>query len=346
MPEKAKNIIDNNLLIIKSGSPLQIETNKSFQELKTKITELIEESSKINKVSINDLDEDQITEFNKKTRSFNKEIKPLKDARKEFSKYLTNTRKTYLAQLDEILKKAGYEELEQNIQTMKEHRKEYLNNRINKRWAQLKQTFDKNISIYPIIKQMAPKLADFNTYQLTHSDLVSGAKSKPVNDKMRSVINNELHQYATSLRRIQENSDQLLPAYQQQVLDAYIEQPTADNLLDVMQSVKQKQALDQQNLQMNSATQNNNQMLEAPAQNTNNQAYIENQQENNLDFSWLIDYCMNNADYQQIHNNNVAKASLLYDMMTNLMNQNSIWYTRVGTDANLVTATAQYILNM
>ena len=91
--------------------------------------------------------------------------------------------------------------------------------RQNQRWDQLKEHYNNVLNkTYPEIKEKLPNL-NFENFQANHDNLISGAKTFKVNDKIYNVVSEHLNQADKDLKAILEMEslyeDKLLQHYEQ-----------------------------------------------------------------------------------------------------------------------------------
>lgn len=356
----AKPAMQDEMLSIQDGGVQLIQTD-TFKRIVNEINALIPEAKEAASVDVKDLDEKQMTELSHKFATTQKYVKSINDSRKMVKNYFNWNRDYYLAAIDQLLDQAGFNEIDKYYKINKQQKQDRIAWRINQRWDQLKVTFDKNLEIYPLIKQLAPQLADFNHYRLTHEKMVSGAKTKKVNDEMRSEINNELNQWNSNLQTIQDNHEKLEPKYQQRLLSLFIENPTSDTLMNNLRILKDAQHAEEQakaEAQQHQAPANNPQSASVVASNTpvNNATatnpvttaptQVTDTNASNFDPTWLVQYCFSRPKYKQIHNSNQAKAALLQEMFNQLTVANTVWNEHIGTNSDLIIEVTKYITNM
>lgn len=333
---------DNLLTIVDNRT--QLEQSETFQQIVQRISELIPQAKKNATIDVRELDDKEMTELNKKFTDTQKYVKQINDSRKMVKNYFNWKRDLYLAGIDQLLDQAGFNELDKYYKINKQQKRDKIAWRINERWNQLKVTFDKNLQIYPLIAQMAPQLADFNHYRLTHDNMVSGAVSKKVNDKMRSEINNELNQWNSNLQTIQDNHDNLEPKFQQRLLEQFIVNPTSDNLTNSLRILKDAQHAEHQAQQ--AAKQTINRRNKVTSTITQPTVVVQKTEPDKFDPSWLVQYCFSHPKYKKIHDNNKIKATLLQEMFSQLTQSDSIWNRHIGTDSDKIVETTRYITNM
>lgn len=318
-----------------------VSTSDTFRRVLKQIPVIVAQAKQLENVDIDQLDEDQISSLTKKFRDVQHFANQIENSKRDMRRYFNGIRDSYTKQLDEYLNAASYDQLKSASNKIKQLKRDIRANRINKRWEQLFSTFEANINLYPIIITMAPKLANYDHFRTTHPKWVSGAKNKPVNDKLRSKLNNLMKQWATSLQRISDNTDQLMKPYQEELLKSFIEDPTVENLLAQTTRLQNKQQAD---LQAQQDAQNNPTMpvQTAPTTNSNTQEVSADTQ-----YKWLIDYIFSKQQTKNIHTSNRAKANVLYDLYNSITKPNNIWSKHLNIkNPDKVIACTKYILNL
>lgn len=328
-----------------------------FNQVLSQIPKLNAKARSLQEKDINELDDDEVTELTREMNDLSKYDKKFKEVEKAIRKKFNEPRDLIVNEYKERLEKAGFDEFEQNIKKNKQLKRDILANRANKRWAELKTTFDATLQAYPIIQEMAPDLTDFNKFRVRHLKLISGAKTRKVNDKTRSVVTNELYQYSQNLTEIKRNSNELLPPYQKMILNAFINEPTSDNLMAQFSVIKQKQTADlkAQELAKKQAEEAKKHQEELAKQRQNQptaqpkpQPIVNHTpvQSNIPNYTWLTNYIYSLPKARDIHNNDVAKAFVLHDLYTNITNRNSVWYKNIGPSSRKLIAITRYILDL
>lgn len=333
-----------------------IQQSTRFEEVLAQIPELNKESEAIQATDIKKLDEDQITQLNKKMRVVSGYKRDMNAVRKAIKDSYNKPRDMVLNWFDSKLSAAGFDELETNINKNKQLSRDVLANRANERWQELEATFNATLEAYPLIKEMAPQLADFTQFRVRHPKLVSGAKNKKITDKVRGEVANEIAAYNNGLQDIKANAAKLAPSYQTTLLQAFADNPTSETILTQTRylvdrqnaDIKAREALKKQQeeaakrQQTQSAQAQSTSQTTAPTQPT---PKLQPTQQG-PDYTWLIQYIQTMPNGNKIHNNNRVKANVLYNLYNNISNRNSIWYKKVGTDADNVIAITKYIISL
>lgn len=333
-----------------------IQQSTRFEEVLAQIPELNKESEKIQTTDIKKLDEDQITQLNKKMRVVSGYKRDMNSVRKAIKDSYNKPRDMVLNWFDSKLSAAGFDKLEANINKNKQLSRDVLANRANERWQELEATFNATLEAYPLIKEMAPQLADFNQFRVRHPKLVSGAKNKKITDKVRGEVANEIATYNNGLQDIKANAAKLAPSYQTALLQAFADNPTPETILTQTRYLIDRQNADikaQEALKKQQEEAAKRQQTQSAQAQPTNQTTTPTQPTPKLqptqqgpDYTWLIQYIQTMPNGNKIHNNNRVKANVLYNLYNNIANRNSIWYKKVGTDADNVIAITKYILSL
>lgn len=378
MPEKQSTNQSLTGEIIDSKEPLvqvtvpkpQIKTSVTFQQVLAQIPPIISEAKKLLNTNIEDLDKDggeEVKLVNQKIREVNKYSKNIKEAEKEIRKRFNEPRDYVISQFRDRLEQAGFNELEDYTKQTKQLKRDIVNHRVNKRWDELKTTFDAALQAFPLIMnfdehnpeltQVAQRLGDYARFRTLHPKLISGAQAKKVTDKTRSVVTNELAQYSSALTRIKQNDEKLLAPYQKHVLEVYVNEPTPDTLMDAINQMVAKQHADylahqaavEAKKKAAQQAQTKPQATSQPQAKTIPTAQKQPTKQptsTTPDYQWLADIIYSNKNFHNIHNNNKAKANLLYSMYNAINDRNSIWYKHIGLNADQMIAATKYILSL
>lgn len=164
--------------------------------------------------------------------------------RRELKKYLRGRTNNIIDQFDQAVNAAHYPELANYDAQAKTLKKELSAFRINQRWEQLKTTFEANVDNYPIIKQLAPSLTNFDLFKMRHPKLVTGAKSWKFGDKQMTAINQDLYNMNNCLQDLQNNSNDLQPAYKNAILNGFIANPDPTQYYQLKDQIREKQQSD------------------------------------------------------------------------------------------------------
>lgn len=196
----------------------ELQLSSQFNAILATIQPMIDQSNELLNINLSDVDEKTVEGVIKELASAKDLAKNIKEARTGVKKYFEKVRDTNLAQLDTLLIDSGYNELLTIESKLTKLKTDVLANRANERWNKLKETFDLNVSQYPIIHQFAPELIDFSAFRMRHDKLVSGAKTRNVGKKEITYINNTMYGIHEALTVFSERSAELSVPRQQLVL--------------------------------------------------------------------------------------------------------------------------------
>lgn len=324
----------------------KLEVSPAFKRVLKKIPELNEQSAKIQAVNLDEIDEDQITELNKQMRDVSQFDKKFKDVQKAIRDSYNTPRDQVLNWFNTQLESAGYDVFEKNIARNKQLRRDVIANRANKRWQELETTFKATLQAYPLVAQMAPKLADFTTFRVRNPKLVSGAKTRKINDKTRAVVTNTIAEYSNALKDIQENASGLKPPYQRRLLEAYVNDPNPTTLMNQTRIISKQQAADEA-MQKQLAAQKAAQAKQAVKQPTPAQPVLRSQQRPaSQDYSWLLNYIATFPNGRNVHDSDAVKANVIYDLYHKFTVKSSVWYPHVKGDPSKLVALTKIIVNL
>lgn len=223
-----------------------ITINKTLIDTLNQVPEIIKAGNKLLKeTDINDLDEDEITELNKKIKPIKKYESDIKKVRKAFADELKNYSSNILEKFDNMLSDTGFDQLPDITKNLRQLQNDYKENRANKRWEKLNKLFNAQLKLYPEFTKYAPNtLGSFNHYRIHHPKLVSKNKTKKVNDETIKTLNNDLYQYHEDLTRLLDSK--LASTYYTRIIDQYVEQPTTANMLNLIEQGLKQQEIDEQ----------------------------------------------------------------------------------------------------
>lgn len=346
---------NENLPLIQVQLPnAKVQTSALFKQVLAQIPELNRKSAEIQKTDINDLNEDDITELNKQMRELSTYNKKFKGVEKAIKDAYNTPRDQVLNWYHEQLNSAGFDEFELNIKKNKQLKRDVIANRANKRWSELEATFNGALEAFPKIKELAPQLADFNNFRVRHPKLVSGAKTKKINDKTRAEVTNEIADYANALADIEANPSHLLAPYQRKLLSAYIENPAPETLLNQTRQLLAQQQTDlkmqeeqkKQQEALKKQQANQAQTVAQPVKPTASPLTQPKPQTPVDDHTWLINYIYSLPNGRNIHNNDKVKANVLYDMYNKITTKGTIWNQHIGVNASKIIAITRYVLSL
>ena len=211
----------------------QLQFSPTFQNVVKQIKETVDHAKNLASVQIDQVDEQSLEIAISDLKNAQTLSRNINATRRDLKKYLRDRENNILDQFDNLLKSAGYDELETYNAKAKQMKKDLSAYRINTRWEDLKPTFEANLTNYPLIHQLAPKLEDFDLFRLRHPKLVNGSKSYKIGDKQIKAINQDLYDINTCLADLKNNAVHLTPNYQNSILQSFILKPDKDYYLEI-----------------------------------------------------------------------------------------------------------------
>lgn len=206
----------------------QLQFAPEFQTMLGQISEAVNHASNLATVQtsgdLSQLDENDLETTINDLSQAQSVARNVTKVRRALKKYLKGRENNIVDQFDTAVNNAHFKELASFDAQAKQLKKDLSAYRINQRWSQLKSTFDMNIDNYPIIKQLAPTLANFDLFKMRHPKLVTGAKSWKFGDKQLTTINQDLYNMSECLTDLQ-NDQTLQPGYKNSVLQSFIANP-------------------------------------------------------------------------------------------------------------------------
>lgn len=263
--------------------------------------------------------------------------------RRELSRSWDKRKSTSLQQFDDFLNKYGFYELAQLDAQAKELKKDKRALKIKKNWDIVEAAFNANLSAYPIISQIAPRLTDFSLFKLRHPKFVTGAKSWHFGDKQMAALNQDLADINECLTDLMNNQMNLNNNYRYSILQEFIANTTKEHYyelknraLNQMQEDLLREQAQKKAAQNTAKTQTANSAAKAaptmPA--ANNQASSAVPTEIHplralvTDANkFLSDYTNSHLlTYPHISNNDEQKNKLIYDLIHQLDQPTSDYY--------------------
>lgn len=372
VPQQMIQFLTEDISVIGDTQSLQITSD--FQNALNSIRPIISRANKLISMDINTIDDDEIAHNMKSLKEAQSMTKNIGEARKAVKNYYNKIRDDSVQELDNMLVSAGYEELIGIDKSIKKLKNDVSANRINKRWSELKSTFDANIAQYEIITRLAPKLVDFGLFRVRNEKLVSGAKTGKITDKHRKAVNDELFMIHECLTEIEKNSFNLELEYKIKLLNDFIQNPNkavlhdrsnyyverqqADNELRKKQeALKLQQEKERRQQEANRLTQQQplqNAQQALPQRNmqvpTGTTMFTQTQDfarpQSTDKFPWLTELIFKDPQLKDINHNKKTKLNLLYKMFVNFGNKESIFTKETKLDPDTVIEITEYILSM
>ena len=132
-------------------------------------------------------------------------VKDIEKSRKDIKSYMNGVRDQLIDVLDKRLEGASFNELERAQTDIKQLKKDVEADRCQKRWEEIRGTFEANVNRYPLLEDYAPELADFSRFKLLFPKLISGAKTRKVKEADHTTVNETLYAWNTAIELMKEN---------------------------------------------------------------------------------------------------------------------------------------------
>lgn len=265
--------------------------------------------------------------------------------RRELSRSWDTRKSDSLQQFDDFLNKYGFYDLARLDAQAKELKKDKRALKIKKNWDTVEAAFNANLSAYPIIGQIAPRLTDFSLFKLRHPKFVSGAKAWHFGDKQMAALNQDLADISECLTDLVNNQMNLNDNYRYSILQEFIANTSKENYYelknralnqmreDALREQAAKQAAQNQATpsQNTAPTANNNQVNQMPNQGQVKQVAPTEIHPTRVLTSeankFLSDYTNSHLlTYPHISNNDKQKNDLIYDLVHQLDQPTSPYY--------------------
>lgn len=217
------------------------ETLAKIPETVVKVNGLLEEYRESPFDFIEAHDEKELDALVKEIGEVNAFANNVKNKRKDIKQYFDQVRDEALGYLDKRLTDAEFDALQDAQSDIRQLKNDISAQRINKRWEELKATFDANLQQYPLIAQMAPSLQDFSRFKLLNADMVSGAKSKKVTKKVHAQVNEIMFSWNTGLESIRTNVWGLNDVNLMNLLTEFINDPSVQKVTEKGAALKHRQ---------------------------------------------------------------------------------------------------------
>lgn len=222
----------------------QISVNRQFRESLAKAPEVIKMAKKLVNTDVKDLTEDDMTNLRRDFKPIVKYQKQYDEFEKTMKRMLRDRDKQLVETYHKILSDAGFDDIPQLTKQFRAIEHDFKANRANMRWEEIHELFDASMTTYPEFQKFAPNtLGSFNFYRLHHPDLISEAKTKPVTKATKAQFNQDLYQYHEDMTRLLEST--LHPNYYQRVIEQYADDPSTNNMLNLIQEGMKQQIQDE-----------------------------------------------------------------------------------------------------
>lgn len=217
-----------------SAAPAIIETS-AFQAVLAEIPQRVNEADALladyrrdPDAFVEKIDEETLDAQLKEMSNVSVFVKDIEKSRKEIKAYMNSVRDDVLNTLDLRLTNANFDKLSQAQADIKQLKKDVENDRREKRWAEIRRTFEANINRYPLINDFAPELADFSRFKLLFPKLVTGAKTRNVKEADHTMVNETIYAWNTGIEIMKGNEWGLAGQELQQLLTLFKQNPSVE----------------------------------------------------------------------------------------------------------------------
>lgn len=242
MPNEQTDVIDTNpneittAMAVINVAPAITETGAFQEMLQTiprhvaKANNLLAEYRKDPDAFIESVDEDEVTAQLKDMAEVSTFARSIDKSRKEIKAYMNTVRDNVLGELDKRLEGAQFGELERAQADIKQLKKDVDTDRREKRWGELRVTFEANVERYPLIGEYAPEMADFSRFKMLFPKLVSGGKTVKVKEADHKTVNETVYAWNTGLELIVGNEWGLDTNDLNKLLQMFKQAPSVDTV--------------------------------------------------------------------------------------------------------------------
>lgn len=187
---------------------------------------LLEDYRKDPETFLDNVNDTEVEALIKDLDTVNKFTGKVTKTRTAIKKHMDQLRDKLLTALDARLEDAQFNALSQIHNDTRQLRKDILNDRLARRWEELRPTFDANVKRYPLLRKYAKTLCDFDYFKQLYPDMLSGAKSRKVRDKDHTVINEKLYEWSVGLELLHQNKWGLSDQDMLRIATMYEKNPT------------------------------------------------------------------------------------------------------------------------
>lgn len=342
------------------------------------------------------VDEDVISEQLKEMAEVSVFARSIDKSRKEIKAYMNGVRDDVLASLDARLAGAQFGELERAQADIKQLKKDVDTDRREKRWGELRETFEANVERYPLIGEYAPEMADFSRFKMLFPKLVSGAKSVKVKQADHKMVNETVYGWNTGLELIVGNEWGLDANDLNKLLQMFKQTPLVETVTREGRQLKQnaeareKARIEAENRRLEQETQAKAEAMkrqaeleelqkreeaarkardaeaqkraEAERRALEERAKREAEEERNRQAQYarfgggystifkesyprFMEYLFANPAYHDVHSSQKTKAMVIYDIMRQTENPDSVVSRETHRDPSKVLDLVRYMLD-
>lgn len=190
-------------LVTVTSIDYSIATSSEYKQILKEMPTVIDKAKRLLSTPANEtLDEEEFTRTQRELEQYNRYYKDIEASKKKIRKHFDNEKKKVMDMYNEQLEKAGYEELIECVNAIKNRKKMIEENRKRKHWDEIKEHFNHLLNTtYPEIKEKMPDI-NFENFQANNDKLVKGAKTFKVNDKILNTVSEYLDRVNKNLKSI------------------------------------------------------------------------------------------------------------------------------------------------
>lgn len=401
--QKNPNVLPIETAIATISSGTSITETSSFQEVLAEIPRrvadadaLLAEYRKDPDAFVESIDEAAFDEQLKEMDNVSKYVRDIGKSRKQIKDYMNERRDEVLNTLDMRLEGAQFDRLVQSQSDIKQLKKDVETDRREKRWGEIRHTFEANVSRYPLIGEYAPELADFSRFKMLFPKLVTGAKTRKVKEADHTMVNETIYAWNTAIDMMKSNEWGLAGQELGQLLTLFKQNPSIELVQREGRQLKlnaeakekarieaeqrrieaEKQAAEaaekraaellviQEREKQAKLAQDAEAQKQAEAQRValQERARIAQEQEQarakeyaqfggqyqtifKESFPMFIEYLFQNPSYRDVHASAKTKAAVVYDIMRQIEDPQSIVSRETGKDPQKTLDLVRYILD-
>lgn len=356
-------MVELNTSIARLTNETKLEPNQAFNEIMARIPQLIQDADKLIAMNIDDVTDEQIEDLQAKFKATQEFRKDVDSSLQQIKKMYNDERDTVIAQINQALSNNQYDKILSVDTKLKQLNKDKLARRKQLRWQEVNDIFDATLKAYPDVAAYAPQLCDFSAFHIANPKLVTGSKSGKIGDKHRQFVNNTIETYNEGIQQIKQNPLGLLESYQQQLLSAFIANPTIETISNTSIALKQRQDYElkmleeqrkrQEQLKQQQLAQQANVVQpqpNPPVQPTNiNPAASQeplrpNQIKSTNEWEWLVNFAFSNPSYARNPHDERLKLNLIVALLNQCKDPNSIVAKNTKLQPKAVLDMLRYVI--
>lgn len=379
-----------------------IETN-NFQKVLAEIPVRVQEANALladyrnnPDTFVDNIDEAALDIQLKQMEEVSSYVRDIDKSRKEIKSHLDKQRDAVLETLDKRLEGAQFDQLVKSQGDIKQLKKDVDTDRREKRWGEIRHTFEANVNRYPLIGEFAPELADFSRFKMLFPKLVTGAKTRKVKEADHTAVNETIYTWNTAIEIMKANDWGLANQELMQLLALFKQNPSVELVQREGRQLKlnadarekarveaearrveadkqakiaaEKRAAEMVLIQERAAAAKLAQDAEAQKRAEQERlaleerARISQEQERKRQaeyaqfggqyqtifkesFPRFIEYLFQNPNYRDVHASAKTKAAVVYDIMRQVENPQSVVSFETGKDPQKILDLVRYILD-